>query len=94
MDHTASFSRSIVAWIGLDWADQKHDVCLQATGSPEVERRVVEQKPEALHAWVAELRRRFPHASGGKDDPTDALAIWDAPRRHRQPRPRPPAGAV
>ena len=22
---------------------------------------VVEQKPEALHAWVAELRRRFPH---------------------------------
>jgi transposase len=61
MDHAASLTPSIVAWIGLDWADQKHDVCLQATGSPEVERRVVEQKPEALHAWVAELRRRFPH---------------------------------
>ena len=51
----------IVAWIGLDWADQKHDVCLQATGSTDVEHAVVEQKPEALQAWVAELRRRFPH---------------------------------
>jgi transposase len=61
MDHNASFSPLIVAWIGLDWADQKHDVCLQATGSPKIERLVVEQKPEALHAWVAELRRRFPH---------------------------------
>jgi transposase len=61
MDHSASLTNPIVAWIGLDWADQKHDVCLQATGSTEVEHVVVEQKPEALHAWVAELRRRFPH---------------------------------
>ena len=61
MDHAASLTPPIVAWIGLDWADQKHDVCLQATGSAEVEHTVVEQKPEALHAWVAELRRRFPH---------------------------------
>ncbi|MFZ0961009.1 MAG: IS110 family transposase [Terriglobia bacterium] len=61
MDHSASLTNPIVAWIGLDWADQKHDVCLQATGSTEVEHLVVEQKPEALQAWVAELRRRFPH---------------------------------
>jgi hypothetical protein len=62
MDHSASLTKPIVAWIGLDWADQKHDVCLQATGSTEVEHGVVEQKPEALQAWVAELRRRFLHA--------------------------------
>jgi transposase len=61
MDHSASLTNPIVAWIGLDWADQKHDVCLQATGSTEVEHLVVEQKPEALQAWVAELRRRYPH---------------------------------
>jgi transposase len=50
-----------VAWVGLDWADQKHDVCLQASDSAQVERTVLEHKPEALHAWVADLRRRFPH---------------------------------
>jgi transposase len=52
-----------VAWVGLDWADLRHEVRLQAAGSPEVESFTVEQKPEALHAWVAELRARFP---GGK----------------------------
>lgn len=50
----------IVAWIGLDWADQRHEIHLQAIGSPEVQSFTVEQKPEALHAWVAELRARFP----------------------------------
>ncbi len=60
MPHAASLTPSIAAWIGPDWADQKHDVCLQATGSTEVEHLVVEQEPEALHTWVAELRRRFP----------------------------------
>jgi len=34
---------SYAAYIGLDWADQKHDVCLQATGSTEVEHLVVER---------------------------------------------------
>jgi transposase len=61
MDHCASLTNSIDAWIGLDWADQKHDICLQATGSTDIECTVVEQKPEALHGWIAELRRRFPH---------------------------------
>ena len=61
MDPAVSLPNTIVAWIGLDWADQKHDICLQATGSREVERWVVEQKAEALHTWVAELRRRFPY---------------------------------
>jgi transposase len=60
MNPAASFPPTIVAWIGLDWADQKHDVCLQARASTEVEPTVVEHQPDALHAWVAELRRRFP----------------------------------
>jgi len=60
MDPTASVRPRIAAGIGLDWADQKHAVCLQASGSREVEHLVMEQKPEALHAWVAELRRRYP----------------------------------
>jgi len=60
MDNAASLRNAIVAWIGLDWADQKHDICWQAADSATLEHRVVEQKSEALHTWVAELRQRFP----------------------------------
>jgi len=48
------------ATIGLDWADRKHDIWIRpADGSKPLHRRV-EHSPEALHAWVAELRARFP----------------------------------
>jgi transposase len=50
----------VVAWIGLDWADQAHEIRLQAVGSRRIESFTVEQKPEALHAWVAQLQARFP----------------------------------
>lgn len=53
-------SPAIVAWIGLDWADQEHHVCLQAVGSARVETAVVAQRPEALQEWVRQLRARFP----------------------------------
>ena len=53
----------IVAWVGLDWADQKHDICLQASGSADIKRLVVEHQPEALHSWVADLRRQFPQGA-------------------------------
>jgi len=53
-------SSEIVAWIGLDWADQEHVYRLQAAASDSVEAGVFSQKPEALHAWVARLRARFP----------------------------------
>ena len=51
---------SVVAWIGLDWADQQHEVRLQAVDSSQVESFSVPQTPEALDAWVCQLRRRFP----------------------------------
>jgi transposase len=50
----------VVAWVGLDWSDQHHEIRLQAVGSSQIESFTVEQKPEALHGWVAELRARFP----------------------------------
>ena len=50
----------VVAWIGLDWADQRHEIRLAAAGSTRLESFSVEQKPEALHAWVGQLRARFP----------------------------------
>jgi transposase len=57
---TPTSNSEVVAWIGLDWADQAHEIRLQALGSTRVESFTVEQKPEALHAWVAQLRARFP----------------------------------
>ena len=57
---TPTLNPELVAWIGLDWADQAHEIRLQAVGSRRVESLRVEQKPEALHAWVAQLRARFP----------------------------------
>ena len=49
----------LAARIGLDWADQQHDVSLRETGSPTVERSRVPQTPEALTEWLTGLRRRF-----------------------------------
>ena len=50
----------VVAWIGLDWADQRHEIRLRGAGSEGTESFTVEQKPEVLHAWVGQLRARFP----------------------------------
>jgi hypothetical protein len=52
-------SEAFAAFVGLDWADAKHDVCLQAAGTAPREFLSLEQSPEALHAWVQTLRTRF-----------------------------------
>ncbi len=52
-------SRQFAALIGLDWADKKHDVCLQVPGSDKLERSIVEHRPVALEAWLDGLRERF-----------------------------------
>jgi len=49
----------IAAWIGLDWADQKHIVCLQASDSTQLETQSIAQNPQCLNQWAAQLRQRF-----------------------------------
>jgi transposase len=48
------------ATIGLDWADQKHDLWIRPADGTKAEHLRLEQTPEALHEWVAKLRKRFP----------------------------------
>ena len=48
---------NIMAYIGLDWGDARHSVHLQ-TADGTVEHVELEQKPDVLHAWVAQLRQR------------------------------------
>ena len=47
------------AFIGLDGADAKHDICLQAAGSERREFLVLAHSPEAIDAWVQTPRTRF-----------------------------------
>lgn len=47
------------AFVGIDWADQKHAFCLQAAGQKAKESGELEQKPELIGPWVAKLRERF-----------------------------------
>ena len=47
------------ALIGIDWANAKHDICLRAADSETTEHSVLKHSPEAIEAWVRELRQRF-----------------------------------
>jgi len=47
------------AFVGLDWADQKHAWCLQAVGATQRESGEVEHTPETVEAWVGQLCQRF-----------------------------------
>lgn len=50
---------SFAAYVGVDWADSKHDFCLQAADSDRREPGVVAHTPEAIIEWASALRRRF-----------------------------------
>ena len=50
---------ALVACVGLDWGDTRHAVQLQLVDGGPIEQLELEQKPDVLHAWVAQLRQRF-----------------------------------
>ena len=47
------------AFAGLDWADAKHDFCLQPHGSDAREFGTFAHQPEAIEAWARALHQRF-----------------------------------
>ena len=55
----SSADQSYAAFVGIDWADQKHDVCLKAAESDGHEHSVIEHRPEAIERWAHGLRERF-----------------------------------
>ena len=48
------------ALIGLDWAAEKHDVCIWDAATGKSRHRVIEHTPEALAEWLAELQASYP----------------------------------
>ncbi|MBA3789595.1 IS110 family transposase [Patescibacteria group bacterium] len=47
------------AFVGWDWADQKHDLCLIDVASGKKERSVIKSTPEAIDEWATSMRKRF-----------------------------------
>ena len=47
------------ALIGIDWADKKHDVCVQATASGKRQSYQVPHKAEKLDEWARSLHRQY-----------------------------------
>jgi hypothetical protein len=47
------------AYIGIDWASAKHDICLQEAGSEERVFERIAHTPEAIELWAQALYRRF-----------------------------------
>lgn len=48
-----------VAFVGIDWADQQHAVCLSPADTLVPEQSTLQHTPEALAEFVATLRTRF-----------------------------------
>ncbi|WP_445144985.1 hypothetical protein [Dyella sp. Tek66A03] len=49
----------LTAFIGLDWADAKHDFCLQPVGGEAREFGTIAHRPDAIDAWARALHQRF-----------------------------------
>lgn len=54
-----SIDDRFAAFIGIDWADAKHDVCLLSADADVSESDIITHSPEAIEAWALNLQRRF-----------------------------------
>jgi hypothetical protein len=52
-------AEGFAAFIGIDWADRKHDVCPCVAGDDKRERLVLEHRPARIREWAEKLRERF-----------------------------------
>jgi len=50
---------SFAAFVGIDWADAKHDICLLSADSEVSESLVIAHRAEAIEEWALNLQRRF-----------------------------------
>lgn len=52
-------SSDVAAYIGIDWADRKHDICLYDIETGTREFSVIAHRPEIIDSWVEGLRTRY-----------------------------------
>ena len=51
--------KEVQAWVGVDWADRKHEVSIYEVATSRQQRLELEQSPEALSEWIGQLRLRY-----------------------------------
>jgi transposase len=56
---TSTATALYTAYVGIDWADRKHDFCLRAAAGNALESGILEHTPEAIEQWAHALHRRF-----------------------------------
>ena len=54
-----SNSTEFTAYVGIDWADKKHDACIQAAKSDQREFVVIPHQLKCIDEWVKSLHQRF-----------------------------------
>jgi transposase len=59
VDPNETSEPDFAAFIGIDWADQRHAWALQTTPQVSKEQGDLDHTPEAIDAWATELERRF-----------------------------------
>jgi transposase len=47
------------AYVGIDWADEKHDICLSSSDKDQLEFQVLKHNPKAIDEWAIALKKRF-----------------------------------
>ena len=47
------------AFVGIDWADVKHDICLQAAHTDRREFDRIEHKVDGIEQWAISMKKRF-----------------------------------
>ncbi|MGK0185600.1 MAG: hypothetical protein ACI9R3_001378 [Verrucomicrobiales bacterium] len=47
------------AYIGIDWADKRHAIALQAATAGKIEESWLNSDPESAHTWARSLGKRF-----------------------------------
>ena len=58
--HATDEGPEFVAYVGIDWADQKHVWALQVAATGKREEGEVAHSPEAVEEWINGLMVRFP----------------------------------
>jgi transposase len=52
-------SFEFTAFIGIDWADTKHDICIQPAGTEEREFDRIAHQPQHIEQWAHKVHERF-----------------------------------
>jgi len=52
-------SQRFTAYVGIDWADTKHDVCLQVAGETRRHFSIIDHTPQSIDRWAKSLFERY-----------------------------------